>query len=49
MYVAPIVLKGRFADAKYYEHFVLLGKIMKTTLKWELTLEEIDELEEEII
>jgi hypothetical protein len=49
MYLAPTILKGRFADNKYYEHLCLLVKIMKTTLKFELTLQEIDELEEEII
>ena len=48
MYIAPIVLKGRL-DAKYYEHMFLLVKIMKTTLKFELTLQEIDNLEDQII
>lgn len=49
IYVAPIVLKGRFKRAKYYKHLCLLAKIMKTTLKFELSLVEIDELEEDII
>jgi hypothetical protein len=49
MYVAPIILKDRFPDDKYYEHICLLGKIMKTTLRYELTMQDIDELEEEII
>jgi hypothetical protein len=48
MYVAPIVFKGRFPDDKYYEHICSLGKIMKTTLKFELTTQDIDELEEEM-
>jgi hypothetical protein len=47
IYIAPILLKHRFAHPKYYDHFCLLGKIMKTTLKWELTSQEIDELEED--
>ena len=49
MYIAPIVLKDRFDDDKYYDHAVLLVKIMKKTLRFELTLEEIDDLENEII
>ena len=48
MYVAPIVLKNRLDD-KYYKHMFLLVKIMKTTLKFELSLQEIDELEEQVI
>jgi Transposase family tnp2 len=49
IYVAPIVLKGRFKREKYYKHLCLLAKIMKTTLKFELSHVEIDELEEDII
>ena len=49
MYVAPIILKGRFAHEKYYDHMCLLVNIMKTTLKFELTLGEIDKLEDRII
>ena len=49
MYIAPIVLSKRFTDEKYYNHMCLLAKIMKTTLKFELTHEEIDNLEEDII
>jgi hypothetical protein len=49
MYVAPIVLRGRFIKDKYYTYLCALSKIMKTTLKFELTLAEIDDLEEAII
>ena len=49
IYVAPIILQDRFPNNKYYEHICSLGKIMKTTLKFELTMQDIDELEEEII
>jgi|ERR1700722_4527375 len=49
MYLAPILLKGRFSEDKYYMHMCLLVKIMKTTLKFKLTLDEIDMLEEDII
>jgi hypothetical protein len=49
MYVAPIVLKGRFQDEKYYDHMCLLVKVMKKTLLFELTLEEIDEIEWDLV
>ena len=49
MYVAPIVLKDRFPKKRYYKHLLALVKIMKTTLKYSIANEEIDELEEEII
>jgi hypothetical protein len=49
MYIAPIVLNGRFEDEKYYNHMCLLVKIMKKTLQFELTLQEIDEMENDII
>jgi hypothetical protein len=46
MYIAPIVLRGRFKKKCYYKHMCLLVNIMKTTLKFEITSDEIDELEE---
>ena len=49
MYLAPILLKGRFTHNKYYRHMIALVKIMKTTLKFELTMAEIDAMEEEVI
>jgi hypothetical protein len=49
IYVAPIVLKGRFNDEKYYVHMILLTRIMLTTLKFEVTRVEVDELEDKII
>jgi len=49
MHVAPIVMRGRFSDDKYYRHMCAFGSIMKTTLKYELTAKEVDDLEEDII
>ena len=49
MHVAPIVMRGRFSDDKYYQHMCAFGSIMKTTLKYELTAKEVDDLEEDII
>jgi hypothetical protein len=49
IYLAPILLKNRFAHRKYYDHLCLLIKIMKATLKFKISMEEIDELEEQVI
>ena len=49
MYVAPIVLQGRFQKKCYYKHMCLLVDIMKMTLKFEITYREIDRLEEAIV
>jgi hypothetical protein len=48
MYIAPIVLKGRFPKKRYYNHMLALVKIMKATLKYDITHRDIDELEEHI-
>lgn len=45
MYLAPHLLKNRFNDVKYYDHFVDLVKIMKLTSQLTITSMEIDELE----
>lgn len=47
MYLGPILLKGRLRSP-YYEHFLKLTKILKTCIKFSLSLDEIDELEDEI-
>src|ERR1700722_3485310 len=49
IYLAPILLKDRFHHVKYYKHACLLAKILKRMLKLDLTLVEIDELEDEVI
>ncbi|KAI0815036.1 hypothetical protein BC629DRAFT_1644486 [Irpex lacteus] len=41
MYIAPHVLKGRFRDAKYYSHFLDLVEIMKATLLFEISRDDI--------
>jgi hypothetical protein len=42
MYIAPHLLKGRFRDEKYYTHSQALVDIMKATLQFEITHDEID-------
>ncbi|KAH9847551.1 hypothetical protein C2E23DRAFT_943117 [Lenzites betulinus] len=49
MYVAPIVLRGRFDDKKYYNHMCDLVAIMKTTLQFETTRTELEDLRERVI
>jgi hypothetical protein len=49
MYLAPILLKGRFRDDTYYVHMCALVDIMKTTLQFSLTLDKLDELKEKIV
>ncbi|PSR75102.1 hypothetical protein PHLCEN_2v9325 [Hermanssonia centrifuga] len=48
MYLAPYLLSGRLANP-YYKHFLDLVHIMKITLQFEITTEQIDELERLII
>ncbi len=48
MYLAPYLLAGRLADP-YYQHFLGLVAIMKITLQFEFTVEQIDQLETRII
>ncbi|KAF5315532.1 hypothetical protein D9611_004820 [Ephemerocybe angulata] len=49
IYLAPILLRGRFKETKYYKHMCKLVTIMKTSLKYSLTSEELDILEADII
>lgn len=49
MYLAPILLKGRFKKEKYYNHFIRLVEIMKRCIQFSITHDEIDEMEENII
>jgi len=49
MYLAPILLKGRFKKDVYYTHLCSLVGIMKTCIRYSLTHHEIDDLEERII
>jgi hypothetical protein len=46
LYIAPVVLRGRFQQEKYYKHFMKLVKLLKLCLEFEITkamLREIDE------
>ncbi|KAG1781258.1 hypothetical protein EV702DRAFT_963116, partial [Suillus placidus] len=49
MYVAPIVLKDRFENVKYYDHMCELAGMMKKMLQFQLTHGEIDALDKGLI
>jgi hypothetical protein len=48
-HIAPILLKNRFQNVKYYKHFCNLVDIMKMCTQFTLTYAEIDGLEKRII
>jgi hypothetical protein len=48
MHLAPFLLQNRFADPKYHRHLCDLVDIMKICLQFEITEEEINELEKKI-
>ncbi|KAJ3536584.1 hypothetical protein NMY22_g5977 [Coprinellus aureogranulatus] len=48
IYLAPILLRGRFKKEKYYRHMCDLVDIMKATLKYSITKDELDDLEDKI-
>lgn len=44
--IGPVLLEGRFKHCRYYDHFVLLVKLVRRCLQFELTAEEIAEIRE---
>ncbi|KAJ3506832.1 hypothetical protein NLJ89_g6648 [Agrocybe chaxingu] len=49
MYMAPILLCGRFRREKYYQHMMDLVNIMKICMQFSITHDEIDDLEDRIV
>ncbi|TFK33524.1 hypothetical protein BDQ12DRAFT_766734, partial [Crucibulum laeve] len=49
MYLAPILLEGRFKNAKYHVHLCDLVDIMKTCTQFSITCEEINVVERKIV
>jgi len=49
LYIAPFVLWNRFPMDKFYQHFMLFHQILKTTLKFSFTKEEVSMLCETVI
>jgi len=46
MHLAPVLLRNRFPRRKYYTHMCKLVSLMKTSIKLEISMEEIDVLEQ---
>ncbi|PVF92456.1 hypothetical protein CPB86DRAFT_717445 [Serendipita vermifera] len=49
MHMAPALLRGRFPEAKYYDHAMILVRIVQTCINFEITIEHLDLLEQQII
>ncbi|KAF8312374.1 hypothetical protein DL93DRAFT_2149474 [Clavulina sp. PMI_390] len=49
LFLAPHLLKDRFPQRKFYDHFMLLNRILLITLQFSFTLAEIEDLRELII
>jgi len=45
LFIAPTVLRGRFRDDRYYKHFCSLVRILNLCLQFEISDEDIDEIE----
>ncbi|KIL56887.1 hypothetical protein M378DRAFT_62534, partial [Amanita muscaria Koide BX008] len=46
VFLAPILLRGRFLRECYYKHFLSLVRLLKLCLEFELSAGQVDELEE---
>jgi hypothetical protein len=49
LYMAPILLRDRFRESRYYDHAIHLVRIIQTCIQYEITTKKLDELEEKII
>ena len=45
LFIAPTVLRGRFLDDRYYEHFCSLVRILNLCLQFEISEEDINKIE----
>ena len=45
LYIAPTLLKGRFVQERYYKHFVELVRLLTLCLEFEITQDEVSDLE----
>ena len=46
LYLAPILLKGRFLNERYYNHFMKLVQLLLRCIDFEITQEQIDDLDQ---
>jgi len=45
LFIAPTILRGRFPEDRYYKHFCSLVRILNLCLQFEISEEDIDEIE----
>ena len=45
-YIGPVLLRNRFRNAKYYQHYVALVSLLNRCLQFEISKEEVEELRE---
>jgi len=45
LFIAPIILRGRFPEDCYYKHFCSLVRILDLCLQFKISEEDIDEIE----
>jgi hypothetical protein len=45
LYLAPALLNGRFTNERYYKHFVQLVQLLTLCLEFEITQDQINDLE----
>jgi hypothetical protein len=44
-YIGPVLLRGRFRKRMYYDHFLKLVKLIQLCLQFEITKEELEEIQ----
>ena len=45
LFIAPTVLRDRFPEGRYYKHFCSLVRILNLCLQFEISEEDIEEIE----
>jgi len=45
LYLGPVLLRGRFQDAKYYRHFIWLVRLLTICLQFNISTAEIEEID----
>jgi hypothetical protein len=45
LFIGPTVLRGRFPDDRYYNHFCSLVKILNLCLQFEISGEDIEDID----
>jgi len=45
LYIAPILLKGRFRHQRYYKHFIRLVELLMVCFEFEISQVDVDNLE----